>query len=64
MAGTASVIVKAINQGREEGRAEIRKIALDFLEEAYLSNKVERDTPLSNEILELAGELSKLMKVK
>lgn len=65
MAGNAQAktIITAFNKGKSEGKLEVRKQVLDFLEEAYMKPNVKRKTPLAEGILELVRELSELMKV-
>jgi hypothetical protein len=65
MAGNAQakVIGAAYDNGVSEGRREVRKQVLDFLEEAYMKPNVKHKTPLAEGILDLARELSELMKV-
>lgn len=61
MPSTASVIARAEVNGRKEGKKELGKAILDYLENEYLSDKVERGTEYSKEILDLAKHLAHLI---
>lgn len=57
-----SVIIRAIDQGRGEGRLEYRKKVLTWLEDRYLKNDVERGSDLGVAILSVTKELSEYLK--
>lgn len=56
------VVVTALKNGKKEGRAQLGKEILTYLEGKYLSKEVTRGSEYGNDILELAAELSKLIK--
>jgi len=56
-------ILSAFDHGKREGIQEVRNQVLTYLEEKYMDPNVVRETPLAEEILTIARELSAMMKV-
>lgn len=54
-------IISAIAQGKREGRWEVKKQVLDYLETKFMDNSVEQDSQVGKMLLEIAGELSELL---
>lgn len=59
----AKMIIAAQENGKREGRREVRKEVLDFLEQEYMKPEVKRGTPRAEGILELVTALATLMTV-